>query len=212
MADESMADRAPVISIDRKRPRPMVSRPDRTILNVPVNRRTVLKLLGAGAVSLALKKSADWTTNDALVTEDQAEKMAKYPPTHLWIGTAKFEISNNMDLLTDPINDSAYAVSQVLKMGGKPVKTGDTVVLQNPLIVERETDSGMKTEWIPIPNLERRNLGVRNDILGYAPLNRGNETFGSSYKITGVKNGHYELEGHDPVPVNQTQVFKVNGK
>lgn len=172
--------------------------------------KTVQTMAGVGAVGAAAKLAHD----NLVITENQSEKMAKYPPKELFIGTVTFKVGDSMQLRTEPIkmDQNENVISSVEKMGGKEVRPGDTVTIDNPLGLYTETKSGIRATWFQVPDTERRNLGVRNVVLGYAHLNEGNSASGRFYEILGIKDGFYQLQNHDPLPVSQTQVFKVNGK
>lgn len=184
------------------------------------SRRNLLKFAVVGgiatgmAASTQIHKVAQVLSNiEPVIGENQPEKAARFPAKRLSVGRVTFKVSRSMNLHTEPNNDpeGANVVGQVLKMGGKEVHEGDTIEAINPFIVDMETKSGVKTSWIQIPNVERRNLGFRNLIMAYAPLNNGNKFEGSIYETTGIEDGLYQLKGHEPVPVDQVQIFKVNG-
>ncbi len=221
MSDRPMAERIPPPRAEKSKQKSQV------ISMGDYKRRELLKNIGRGALAVAANRAAQTVAGISVIgaagklaydnlttSEDQAEKMAKFPAERVFIGKASFIVSDSMNLRTEPINDpeGKNVINQVLKMGGKDVHEGDTVEIENPLVVDMETRSGIKTIWFQIPNLERRNVGIRNLIVAYAPLNNGNRANGSLFEITGIKDGSYQLKGHDPVPVVQAQVFKVNGR
>lgn len=220
MSDRPMAERVTpqpkdttrkpqVISMDQYKRRELLKKAGRTLAAVATN-KAVQTVTGVSLIGAAGKLAYD----NVLTTEDQAEKMARFPAKRLFVGKATFKISDSMNFRTEPINDpeGANVINKVLKMGGKDIQDGDTVQAENLLVVDMETKSGVKSTWLQIPNLERRNVGIRNLIVGYAPLNGGSRIDGRFFEITEVKEGFYQLKGHEPVPVQQTQIFKVNGK
>ncbi len=181
---------------------------------IGVSRRTVIGGLVAAATALAIN-----AVNPEVLPENQADKMAKYKPTRLFIGSLRFKVGS-LDLHTEPTFEphdyfaNKVEEASILKLGDKEVSIDDEVELLNPLSMEGQDPkgpSGRRTTWFQVPNVVRRIILVRNRITGYAPLGSVRAD-GSFFDIIGEDEKEYKLKGHEPVPKDKTQVFKVNGK
>lgn len=176
---------------------------------------TVQKVVAAGVIL----KGAQAAYDNYVAEENQVEKIAKYPPNKVWLGTAEFTINNSMRLRTDPSDKGiGNLVSSVTKIGGLEVQDGDVITITNPLVHFIETSSGFQYYWIQLPNTEWK-APLRNFGLLYAPQNVGNKTVGTLYDIdsqatAAAKDGKYHIQGskHEPIPLDQTQVFSIQKK
>lgn len=195
--------------------RPMAAKPEGNL--VRMGRRAAI----GSILTLAGGFVVDSLWNRTQVTEDQTEKMAKFKPNRLFVGTLKFKPGSS-DIHTEPnFQSHDYSANRIdgraiLGMGEKPVSTDDQVELVNPLALDKDYPdprgpTGAQTIWFQVPDVTSRFFIVKKRVTGYTPLSSATAN-GSFYDITSEDAEKYYLKGHDPVRKNQTQIYNVNGK
>lgn len=195
-----------VILMKKWKRRQLASAVTDTVVNAVVEaaRNPLAQTLAiTGAILGAGKLSHD----NLIVEENQADKLNLFKPNRVFLGTLTFEKGKTPNLLATPINDpqETNKINAASIAGKDPQK--EEVVLINPLGLERETTSGVKTTWLQIPDVIAQGLLAKNHLTAYAALGDA-KTTGSFYEIAGENENSYLLKGHEPVSKTQTQVYK----